>query len=309
MSMKITKKILAGTLALMSTFTAVSAAPVKNETPSSDSTSAKSEKSNDKSTKKELAKVAGIVGGAAAVVGGVIVLFREIFKTHEVENNGSLLETSRKILELFLLSKFCPDSKINELLEKYKETDLVKALRCLFGVLDGNGPVDKECVIRSLKCVDGYMGIFGHETECIELRQFLKEGLNEEIERCTIKSPVSGNILSSIGNMIVEKNMLSVYVDSNVEFSKLMYEEINKCKTPFEDYNLKAVFMCGEENFLSTIVCVEIGGKWYMFSLCGNNVKLSTGDSILFLLKNYRERRKVNLFYVKSNGPISWESL
>ena len=306
MSMKITKKILAGTLALMNTFTAVSAAPVKNETPSSDSTSAKSEKPNDKSTKKELAKGAAIAaGGAAAVaaaVGGVFALFREIFKTQNIKVP---LETSRKILECYMVSRD-PNSKINELLERYKETKLVKALMDLFIALDVNGLVNKECVIRSLKCVDSYIGIFGHETGCIELRQFFKEGLDKEIERCTIKSPVSGNILSSIDNMIVEKNMLSVYVDSNVDFSKLRYEEINTCKTLHADYNLKAVYICDEENFLSTIVCVEIGGKWYMLSLCGNNEELSTGDSILFLLKNYRGRGKVNLFYVKSNKPISW---
>ena len=308
MSMKITKKILAGTLALMSTFTAVSAAPVKIEKSPVVPTSENNKNPEGKSTKKELAKVAGIVGGAAAAVaavGGAIVLFREIFKTQNIKVP---LGTSRKILECYMVSRD-PNSKINELLEKYKETELVKALMDLFIALDVNGLVNKECVIRSLKCVDSYIGIFGHETGCIELRQFFKEGLDKEIERCTIKSPVSGNILSSIDNMIVEKNMLSVYVDSNVDFSKLRYEEINTCKTLHADYNLKAVYICDEENFLSTIVCVEIGGKWYMLSLCGNNEELSTGDSILFLLKNYRGRGKVNLFYVKSNKPISWKSL
>lgn len=41
MSMKIAKKILAGTLALMSTFTAVSAAPVEIEKPTDSSTAQK----------------------------------------------------------------------------------------------------------------------------------------------------------------------------------------------------------------------------------------------------------------------------
>ena len=107
MSMKIAKKILAGTLALMSAFTAVSAEPVKSETSFSDSTSVSNKNPEGESTKKKSAKGAAIAaGGAAAVaaaVGGAIVLFREIFKTHEVENNGSLLETSRKILELYLI--------------------------------------------------------------------------------------------------------------------------------------------------------------------------------------------------------------
>ncbi len=299
--MKIAKKILAGTLALMSTFTVVSAEPVKNETPSSDSTSAKSEKSNDRSTKKELAKVAGIVGGAAAVVGGAIVLFREIFKTHEVENNRSLSETLRRILECYLVSRD-PNSKINELLERYKETELVKALMDLFIALDVNGLVNKECVIRSLKCVDSYMGIFGRKSGCDELIQALNE-ISKKVKgygfECLTPEYMSSSYFSLMFNG--SDMYCSICADSIADFSK-NEEAIMKIHSSDGKsvYDLKAILIRNKEDCYHTIVCAKNeAGLWNMCFLDGSGRKPIGDDYIVSELLKCSE--KINLFYVKQN--------
>lgn len=208
-----------------------------------------------------------------------------------------------------MLSKFCPNSKINGLLEKYKETDLVKALKNLFCALDKNGSVDKKCIMESFECVDRYMGIFGHETECIELRQFLKEGLNKEIECHTIESSVSGDILSEINSIIICDNMsmFSICVNSNANFLKLNCEEIKRIVPAYGNfiYYLKAIFICDEENCCFTTAYVKHkDGKWYKHSVDGIEGELLDDNSIIFMLKNYHG--KVNLLYEKSNEQVSW---
>ena len=296
MSMKITKKILAGTLALMNTFTAVSAAPVKNETPSSDSTSAKSEKPNDKSTKKELAKGAAIAaGGAAAVaaaVGGAIVLIREILKTHEVENNGSLLETSRKILELYLIPG------VREYVEKYKDTELGKALNYLFVVLDGSALVNKGRVIESLQCVNSYMGIFGRKSGCDELKRFLEKSLFERVNYYNAGCLTPDNILSKYLplSMFSGRDMYSVCADGIADFSKdkekIMEIHPSDGKSV---YNLQAIFMYDEENCCFTTAYVKHkDGKWYKHSVDGIKEKPLDDNSMLKKCSH----RKVNLIYV-----------
>lgn len=90
MNMKITKKILAGTLAVMNTFTAVGAIPANSEKLPAASANMKSEKPKNQRTKKII--VAGTVGAAVGAVaggllGGFVDLIRAFYNINKEETH------------------------------------------------------------------------------------------------------------------------------------------------------------------------------------------------------------------------------
>ena len=265
MSMKITKKILAGTLALMNTFTAVSAAPVKNETPSSDSTSAKSEKPNDKSTKKELAKGAAIAaGGAAAVaaaVGGVFALFKCFLKQSE-ENKcacdyDKILVTLKNAFVWFSVGQH--DERVENLLKKSEDFEF------LFNAMENKRgkTIDKQRIIQCLER-------FSHDDDL----KFSLTMLGLNISAYCLECNSSQNIIVNIGSSLLKDDSMCGFSSHDIfvvdvknysglkNFKKVKFSEIN-------DYSLKAIMIYNKEDLFSTkIYVMNKQNKWDACSLC-----------------------------------------
>ncbi len=304
MSMKITKKILAGTLALMNAFTAVSAEPVKVEKPTDSFISTKEDKKpNRESTKKKLAKGAAIAAGGVAVVaaatGGAIALIRNIFKTREIEENLNPLPSSSGVLDCYLLLKLRSNSEIEELFEKYKETDFVKALTYLIGVLDGNESVDKGRVIESLRYVGSCTSVIGYESKYYKL---LYKGT-----ACYIVNYLAPD-KTLIDNSGFDSSLLGDpgihFILGFGDFSKSDKEKIMKFNFSCSSYNLEAIGVRGEEDCcFDTAYMKHEDGKWHRHSFDGIKEEPFDDDSMMSKLKKFGP--EVRLFYVKSNEQPS----
>ena len=163
MSMKITKKILAGTLALMNAFTAASAEPVKVEKPTDSSISTKEDKKpNRESIWKKVAKgtaiAAGVTAGTAMMLaGGEIMGLFELFSKMGMEDENFYYI-------LYDVFYWYSVSDIREYIENdCGNTELRQALMYLFRVLDGEEVLNKECIEKNLKLV------YNSYSDCKEL--------------------------------------------------------------------------------------------------------------------------------------------
>lgn len=292
MSMKIAKKILAGTLALMSTFTAVSAEPVKSETSSSDSTSVNNKNPEGKSTKKKLAKGAAIAaGGAAAVaaVGGAIALIRNIFKTREIEENWDLSCVSRRVLWFYLTSE------VRECVERNKDTKLGEALAYLFDVLDGIEPVDKLRLIGSVECVNGYTGVFRRKFEfgCGELNRVLMESLSKGISYYDVGYLALDDISNKYSQLsgLNDSYMYSIRTDGIDDFSECKDNIMNvNSSDGSSSYSLKMIVVC--DGNTTYVKCKD--DRWRVNPFDGIKEKPLDDNSMLKKCSH----RKVNLIYV-----------
>ena len=302
MSMKIAKKILAGTLALMNTFTAVSAEPVKVEKPTDSSISTKEDKKpNRESTKKKLAKGAAIAAGGVAVVaaaaGGIFALIRNSVvepSANSVIESSAILKVSRKVFEWYL------DPKVREYVEKYKNIKLGRILANLFDVLDKKELIDAQNIKENLKCVERYIGNSGSEFECSELMRVLNEE-DRKVGYRNFKYLTISNIWILPVYVMSGQDMHSFCVN-NIDLSELdsailirMFSSDSKFS-----YDLKAIFMCDEENCYFTTAYVKYeDDTWHIHSFDGIKEESFDEDFITSMLANCH--RKVNLFYVKSN--------
>ena len=299
MNMKITKKILAGTLVLMNTFTAVSAEPVKSETLSSDSTSVNNKNPEGKSTKKKLAKgVAIAAGGAAAVaaVGGAIALIRNIFKTREIEENWDLSDVSRRVLWFYLTPE------VRECVERNKDTKLGEALAYLFDVLDGIEPVDKLRLIGSFECVNGYTGVFRRKYEfgCNELDCVLRESLSKGIPYYDVEYLALDDISNKYFQLsgLNDSYMYGIYTDGIDDFSECKDNIMNVNPSDgSSSYSLKMIVVCDGNTIY--VKCKD--DRWRVNPFDGIKEKPLDDNSMLKKCSH----RKVRLFYVKSNQQCS----
>lgn len=296
MSMKTAKKILAGTLVLMNTFTAVSAEPVKSETLSSDSTSVNNKNPEGKSTKKKLAKgVAIAAGGAAAVaaVGGAIALIRNIFKTREIEENWDLLEVSKRVLCFYLTSE------VRECVERNKDTKLGEALAYLFDVLDGTEPVDKLRLIGSVECVNGYTGVFRYEFGCNELDRVLRESLSKEIPCYDAGYLALDNISNKYSQLsgLNDSHMYSIFTDGIDDFSECKDNIMNvNSSDGSSSYSLKMIGVRGRNT--AYVKCKDDRWRvWCVNPFDGIKEKPLDDNSMLKKCSHI----DVILIYVKSN--------
>ena len=295
MNMEITNKILAGTLALMSAFTSVSAEPVKIEKPTDSPIITQYEKSTGKKlVKGVIIAVAGVVAVAAGVGTGVLV--RDIFETRRMEENGTFLDVSNKIFEWY------SDPEVKSYVKKNKDTELGKTLTYLFDVLDGKKSTNRWCILRNLKCVCRYMGISGSKFGCNELRCFLNESLNNGVGRfsfeCLTPNSMLLGYLHLLGNEDINKYSVCVgkfanFSKYNKKFMKIEFTSSNLI------YDLKAIVMFDKENHcFNTAYLKQEDGKWHRCSFDGIKEEPIDDDLIIYMLEKYGEN--VNLIYMKT---------
>ena len=176
MSMKIAKKILAGTLALMSTFTAVSAEPVKSEKVTAVSENVKTEETKSKHKIVEKVLNVGILGAATiATVGGTVVLAKNILKIREEYKEriqNVRLNVSRQIFLYYLI----PEAK--NFINNLKETKQKESVNHLLDVLENERTMSKRDFMRKLDRASGLPEISEDKPWIIE------EGV--ALNRCTI---------------------------------------------------------------------------------------------------------------------------
>lgn len=156
--MRITKKILAGTLALMSAFTAVSAEPVKSEKPSAVSKNVNNEKWKREFIEKKLIKYNTIAAGTLfAVAGllGIVKLFSKDDKNYASEDIKDDDSKEDRIVNDCEIVNNCEStifgyyfaSNIRKFIKDFTskeeaEIKLKESFICLFEFLDGVVTID-----------------------------------------------------------------------------------------------------------------------------------------------------------------------
>lgn len=260
MNMKLTKKILAGTLALMSAFTAVSAKPVDKENLTNTSINSRDEQVERKSgsIKKKLA--AGFAGTAGVVIGAV-ALFKYFLKQSE-ENKcacdyDKILETLKRALLWFSVGQH--DERVENLLKKSGDFE------CLFKAMENKGgkTVDKQRIIQCLER-------FSHDSDLA----FSLINLRLNISAYCFGCNSFQNIIVDIGSSLLKDDSMCRFSSHNIfivdvkncsglkNFKKVKFSEIN-------DYSLKAIMIYNKEDLFSTkIYVMNKQNKWDACSLC-----------------------------------------
>ncbi len=296
--MKITKKILAGTLALMNVFTVLSAEPVEIEKLPDTSTTAKDKKSKHESIKKKLVKEVAKATGTAAAFCGVVALIRNIFKTCNEKERIKIIDNSLIIFEWYSIAK------IRDYIEKFSgESRLKEVLERLFSVLDGNaGLLNEQKIISDLEYAF-HLIESGNDTLKISIESEFGTKVLKKRFCCDSKwcSPLDINeeFSKMESNFACDKcDTISIFVEGgangfhNIEnFMEIMCEKDKKCYR----YSLTAVAMCGEKNGFFTTAYLENmdAGRWEAHSF-ENEICTDSIESQLFTLK-----KSVNLIYTK----------
>lgn len=294
MNMKITKKILAGTLAVMNIFTTVGAIPANSEKLPAASANMKSEKPKNQRTKKII--VAGTVGAAVgAVAGGLLGGFVDLIRAFYNINKE---ETHVKLSILCRVFEWYADPKIKE--RVYKDnTYLGKYLQNLFNALDQVGLGSEKNIEENIDYLYHYKGgIFGFRTECFELEDVLKKKCEEtavwfddssgdvDVKSCRERL--------SLGNY----NTLSIRVIVRRGCSRKLsnFKELNFSNGV--KFSLKAIALYDEK--FRPVVCVkEEDGKWYTHFIFNSQTELLKEENMehrFSILKSH-----ANLIYTRNS--------
>ena len=293
--MKISKKILLGTLLLMSVFITVGAAGMAEiEKPTDYFISAKDEESFGKKLDKDTPiTLRGAV--IVAVIVEIIALFRYSIESYILKDNRVLLKFSKKIFEWYL------NPEVRKCIKKYEDTELGKSLTYIFGVLDREESVDSKRIEENLAHVWHYMEILGPASGCEELRRVLNER-DREVVHHNIERLTPDNILKEHLPlpMISSSGMYSICVGNIADFSKDKEKimQINSSEgNPV--YNLKAIVLCDKNvGCFTTAYVKQKDGKWDIRSIYGTEREPIDDDSIISILVN--RGRIVNLIYMKA---------
>ena len=259
MSMKVTKKILAGTLALMSSFSAVSAEPVGIEESPNVSTSVNNEEAEAKVKAKteaeaKLVRDAAMVGSTIGAAGVVIAAFvgEALGKlTAFYTNNKDLRENYSMsfhnnlchVLQWFIIASNIPE--FGEVIEKYGKTyqnkeEKEEVLNLLFKILNGNKKGNGVNILAdNLKYIDD-----------------LRDGRNDFGQRIIRESnEYCKNVKSICGVFSCDgpsKGMVRRTIDSSNRgpFGWLKQIEVSSSNGSPNRYELKAMIVEGNETRL-----------------------------------------------------------
>lgn len=295
--LKIAKKILAGTLALMSTFTAVSAAPVEIEKPTGSSTSAKNEESiaastknvNDKNSK---GKIKSKLFKGVSITAGVFALPSTYNFLREEEIYDMAYRFSRYIFACYLY----PDYR--KFIEEHKDTKLGKIFIYIFDLLDGKRE-SKRPIEGVLELARAYRKLCRNRIEHDEIEKFF-----EELEKLV------GNILNEdlpVGNACDLSEVFKICsgeIKSNLPIISVCpgyniqnFERSSSVSSGGNDYELKVIVESDVTNHFYTAAYVkQENGNWERRSLDGKN---ETRD-FNFIKSRFEEIRGYTLFVYKN---------
>ena len=285
MSMKVTKKILAGTLALMSSFSAVSAEPVGIEESPNVSTSVNNEEAEAKVKAKteaeaKLVRDAAMVGSTIGAAGVVIAAFvgEALGKlTAFYTNNKDLRENYSMsfhnnlchVLQWFIIASNIPE--FGEVIEKYGETyqdeeKKEEVLNLLFKILSGGQKSNGVNILAdNLKYIDD-----------------LRVGRNNFGQRIRKFNECCKNVKSICGVFSCDgpsKEMVRRTIDSSnwESFDGLKQIEVSSSNGSSNNYELKAMIVEGNE----TCLYMRNGeGKWYKIFFNGTSQEVQNMNKV-----------------------------
>lgn len=284
MSMKTVKKILAGTLALMSTFTAVSAEPVKSEKVTAVSENVKTEETKSKHKIVEKVLNVGILGAATiATVGGTVVLAKNILKIREEYKEriqNVRLNVSRQIFLYYLI----PEAK--NFINNLKKTKQKESVKHLLDVLENERTMSRRDFMRKLDRASGLPEISEDKPWIIE------EGV--ALNRCTIPKLTLVFLIANASNYPTD----TVIIDVKSCINDLKHlENVMEIRLDKTVYDLTSVVMCDEEDYCFTTAYVKHkDGKWHRHSFEGFK---ETIDDDALRDKLSTTKQKVSLVYTK----------
>ena len=298
MSMKIAKKILAGTLALMSTFIAVSAAPVEIEKPTGSSTSAKNEESiaastknvNDKNSK---GKIKSKLFKGVSITAGVFATLFAIPSTYNfLREEESCIDMVREFSCYIFSCYLYPDRR--KFIEEHKDTKLGKIFIYIFDLLDGKRE-SKRPIEGLLELARTYRKICRNRIEHDEIKNFL-EKIEEPLGNVLNEDLPVGNAcdLSEVFKICSREiksdlPIISVCPGYNIQ----NFEGSSSVSSGGNDYELKVIVESDVTNHFYTAAYVRQEGEaWERCSLDG---KKGTCD-FNFIKSRFRKISGYTLF-------------
>lgn len=273
MNMKITKKILAAHLALVSTFTIVNAAePVEIEKPTAVSANVTNKESGSKHKILKGVLAAGAVTALAA--GGIFGLVHFLSKDDE---NKACDERKEKLLYAAGLVMYCYSvPKIRECIENFsktRETESSRAFKYLFGVLDGKEGLNKYRVEESLKYIMDHT--FDPRASCFDDLGAAIEGADVYENQVYDDRPID---ISKGSCFYPQCDTISISVLGSRYYPCIVnnFERFKCSINPQVTYNLKSVLYDnnGDWSFAESYIRHE-DGEWYKHSFDGNCTKIS----------------------------------
>ena len=272
MNMKITNKILAGTLALMSAFTSVSAEPLESEKLPAVSQNTKSEKLKHKILKGAL--TVGAVGATAGLIfGGVFNLVCFLYKRDENKVDDEYEKERVKLCSAsdWVIYCYCIP-QIRECIENFyetRETESSCAFKYLFDVLDGGEKLDRQRVKNSLKCVFNHTCYY--HSHCLDDLGKAIKGVDDNVSGCEVYNHLT-DISKEEGWFNGRDDTIRVFVPGNSYRPYFLKNFIKiKCSRNTQiTYNLKAAILYNNKGWPFTECYIKHENGWYRHSLDGN---------------------------------------
>lgn len=271
MNMKITKKILAGALAVASTFTVSATEPVEIEKPTAVSANVTNEEPGSKHKILKGVLAAGAVTALAA--GGIFGLVHFLSKDDENKACDERKEELHYASDWVMYCYSVP--KIRECIENFsktRETESSRAFKYLFGVLDGKEGLNKYRVEESLKYIMDHT--FDPGASCFDDLGAAIKGADAYRDQVYDCRPID---ISKECCFDTQRDTISIFVPGSRYYPCIVNNfERFKCSANHQvTYNLKSVlYSSGDWSFVESYIRHE-DGEWYKHSFDGNCTKIS----------------------------------
>ena len=281
--MKITKKILAGTLALMNVFTVLSAEPIEIEKSPDTSTSKKNKEVKLK--RKIFGKI--LTAALFSVIGfsGVVKLLSKDDKVSDSKYEEEYFVVNEPLDQVFY---YCSVPKVREYIERNaQEADFIY----LFNVLKGIEQVDGRRVETALKYVEDQLRdyMFGVENK-------LLSGVSEIEDMYVYRKNFSNQIGYNMSGVDDTHDTVIFCLGKNsYPFDKKFSHCLKKAELV---YDLTSIIVHNENDFPFTSLYINYeNGNWYRCSFNSNNGEKVSEKEIFSKFLN--STQYIDLVYTK----------